>query len=320
MNEPLRRLLAGGISLSLLVVVSACGGGEDGTIAVTPTRLNGTAAKGVVGLAAVLVCRIVNGVPEPDTSCIAGASGTDGSFSVALADGHSGPALVEVIANGSSVMLDETTGAGIRYETTMRSIVPGLSAATVTYATPFSDMVVRFMDTTVLDAEHITLASGQTTTLLAILGIDFAAKPIIDLQAGATDPVALGRKANMVKQLARVMMAAKASDMITDFHGVPCHATDASVPRQVACTTEAMSRAMTGGGLAAPGKVSRVLQALLAQNPTAVTMPVIEPDGTLVMETADMTSGPSLQSAMERAGMAPSAAASTVQAMMRGMH
>ena len=81
-----------------------------------------------------------------------------------------------------------------------------------------------------------------------------------------------------------------------------------------------MSRAMTGGGNAQAFKVARVIQALFPQAPTSVWMPIVRLDGTLVMEVADMTSATSMQSAMQNAGMESSAAAATVQAMMREMH
>ena len=59
---------------------------------------------------------------------------------------------------------------------------------------------------------------------------------------------------------------------------------------------------------------------LYAQNPTSVAMPVVKQDGTLVYETADMTSSSSMESAMLNAGMSPAVVAATVQIMMLEMH
>ncbi len=84
------------ISLSALIVMNGCGGGggDDPVVvppAVVATVVSGTAAKGIVRQANVLVCRIVSGAPEPDASCVVGATGADGAFAVPLNDGFAGP-------------------------------------------------------------------------------------------------------------------------------------------------------------------------------------------------------------------------------------
>jgi hypothetical protein len=105
--------LGAGLSVSMLIVLSACGGGGDGgtaSIVVRPTTVSGTASKGVVRQAKVLVCRIVDGAPQADASCEVGKTGQNGSFSVALGDGFTGPAMIKVTTSPSSMMLDESTG------------------------------------------------------------------------------------------------------------------------------------------------------------------------------------------------------------------
>jgi len=321
MNFRLEGSSRGGLLVAALVALSACSRNDDvepAPIVMPPTTISGTASKGLVKQARVLVCRIVNGAPEPDAACATGTTGQDGSYSVTLGDGHTGPAIITVTTGTASMMLDETTARDIPYEMTMRSIVPAIPARAITYVTPFSEMAVSGSITAGLDAERITITMTQTQTLLTILGVDLSVKPMIDLQANGSDAVALGKQANMVKQLARVTMAAKNSDILFD-GGVACNAPGTSVTQQVACTVRFMSRAMAFGGLPAASSVARVIQALLSQTPTSVTMPIIQSDGTLVLQWADMTSAASMQTAMQNAGMTPAAAAAAVPIMMQQM-
>ena len=80
-----------------------------------------------------------------------------------------------------------------------------------------------------------------------------------------------------------------------------------------------MSMAMTRGANAAAQLFSRIVPAMLAENPTAVTMSIIRPDGSLGAEVADMTSAASMESAMRNAGMPPSLITNNVQIMMLQM-
>ena len=48
-------------------------------------------------------------------------------------------------------------------------------------------------------------------------------------------------------------------------------------------------------------------------------MPILEADGTIDIEMADMTSSASMQAAMQSAGMTLNAAANTTNVMMGGM-
>ena len=323
MTSRLSEGLVCGITFSVLSTIAGCGGGGGPDTALpiaAPTSVSGTVAKGIVKQAKVLVCRIMNGVPETDATCAAGSTGTDGSFSVTLTDGFTGPAIVKVITSETSSMLDETIGSYIPYDMTMRSVIPAISSKSITYITPFSEMAANWTRTTGNDAAGITLAMDQVQQLISKSGVDLMAKPVIDLQNSGSDPVMLGKQANMVKQLARVTMMAKRSPGVDDSSGgVHCNTPGTSTTQQIACAIGAMSGAMTRGGNAAAQSFSRIVPAMMAEQPTSVTMAIIRPDGTLDMEVADMTDAASMESAMRNAGMPSSLAANNVQIMMLQM-
>ena len=320
-----RPLSVSAISFAALVALSACGGGGGGgsalsdTAGATPTTVSGVAAKGIVKQATVLVCRIVNGAPESDASCASGSTGNDGSFSVMMSDGYTGPAMIKVMAGTGSMMSDETTGSDLPYTMTMRAVIPAIASTTTAHVTPFSEMVASAMGVSAIDAARIIQAMATVQTLMADFGIDLTVKPMIDLKNSGSDSATLGRQSNMVKQLARVMMAAKNASSLTDVNGAPCNAAGTSAAQQVACATAAMSRVMTGIATTDESRAAIVLGALNSQNATTVSMPIIKADGTLDMEMADMTSDASMQAAMQRAGMTTNAAANAIHVMMPGM-
>ena len=312
-----------GIPLAGLLTLSACGGGGggSGTAAPTPTTLSGTAAKGLVSQGKVLVCRIVNGLPEADATCASGTTGADGSFSVAMSDGYTGPALIKVMAGTNSTMIDETTGQPIAYNLTMRALVPAVSGTTPVYVTPFSDMAASAVGNSGITAANMIQAMDTVQTKF---GVDLAVKPMIDLKDDASNPAMLGKQANMVQQLTRVVMAARNASSLTDQNGVACNATGTTPPAQISslqisCVMNAMAGVMTGVATTDPTRLGTVLTALNSQNVTAAYLPIVKADGTLDQELADMTSSASMQTAMERAGMTTSGAASAVTIMMPGM-
>lgn len=308
------------MSLAVVAALSACGGGGGGGGSSAPaTTVGGTAAKGIVKQARVLVCRIVNGAPEADASCASGTTGADGSFSVTMSDGYTGPALIKVMAGTGSLMFDETTGSDLPFNMTMRAVVPAVSATTTVYVTPFSEMAASAVGASSIDAGKINQAMATVQALMTDLGIDLSVKPMMDLKNNGTDSAMLGRQSNMVKQLARVTLAAKNAGTLTDAGGAPCNAAGTSAAQQIACAMTAMSRVMTGAATTDATMATAMLAALNSQNPISVTMPIMRTDGTLGMELADMTSDASMQSAMQRAGMTVNAAASTVHVMMQGM-
>lgn len=312
-----------------IVVLAGCGGGGGGdsttatveaptTIA---TTVSGFASKGTIKQAKVLVCRIVNGSPEADPSCAVGSTDRNGFYSVTMSDGYAGPAMVKVMTGAGSTMMDETTGTEFPYGMTMRALVPAISATTTAHVTPFSEMAAQAMSLSMpMDATKMSQAIAAVQTAMTNLGIDLSVMPMMDLKNDGANAAALGAEANLVKQLAGVAMAAKNSGTLTDANGVPCNAAGTTVQQQFACAVAAMDRVMTGYVSYDATGMAALLAALNAQGLTAVTMPMRAVDGSVGMQTADMTSMMSLQTAMENAGMTPMSAAMMVNAMMGGMH
>jgi len=320
-----------GIALTVAVVVLAgCGGGGGGgdvtaaatttpTATVAATSVSGIAAKGVVKQAKVLVCRISSGVPEADTSCAATTSGNDGSYTVSFSDGYSGPAMVKVMAGTASMMVDETTGTDVPYNMTMRALVPAIGKTTTVHVTPFSEMAANAASMTTMDATTMRQSIAAVESTMMTLGLDMSVMPMIDLKDNGSDSATLTAQANMVKQLARVAMAAKNSSLLTDSTGKACNAAGSTTSQQFACAVTAMAGVMNSYVTADSTKSANMLAALNAQNPTSVNMPILKADGTMGMEIADMTSSASMQAAMEKAGMTVNNAANTANAMMGGM-
>ncbi len=313
-----------GMTFAAALVLSGCGGGGgDGSspAAALPatTSVSGTAAKGIIKQAKVLACRIVNGAPEPDASCASTTTGSDGSYSVTLSDGYTGPAMVKVMPGTASTMMDETTGADIPYGMTMRAVVPAISKTTTVYVTPFSEIAASAMSTTTIDATRISQSIAAVESTMLTLGIDMSAMPMMDLKDNASDSAKLASQSNMVKQLARVAMAAKNSNLLKDANGVPCNATGTTASQQIACAVTAMAGVMNSYVTADATKSANVLAALNAQSATSVNMPMLKADGTMGMQLADMTSSASMQTAMQNAGMTATAAANAVNVMMGRM-
>ncbi len=313
-----------GMTLATVLVLSGCGGGGgDGSspAAALPaaTTVSGTAAKGIIKQAKVLVCRIVNGVPEPDASCASTTTGNDGSYGVAFADGYTGPAMIKVMPGTASTMADETTGTDIPYNMIMRAVVPAVSKTTTVYVTPFSEMAASAVSTTTIDATTIRQSIDAVQSVMSTLGVDMSVMPMVDLKDNGSDSGMLTKQSNMVKQLARVAMAAKNSNLLKDASGVACNAAGATTSQQIACAVAAMARVMNSYVTADTAKSANVLAALNAQNATSVNMPILKADGTIGMQLADMTSSASMQTAMQNAGMTVTAAANTVNVMMGGM-
>lgn len=319
MNAYWKIVSKAGFFVAGVLILSACGGG--GTT-ITPTTVSGIASKGLVTRAKVLVCRIVNGTPEADASCGATTSGSDGSFMVTLSDGFTGPALVKVMAATGSMMLDETTGGDIPYAMTMRAVVPSVAATTTVYVTPFSEMVANAVGTSTMDADKIRQAMATVQSMMSGLGVDLAVKPMLDLQGNGSDPIMLGKQANMMQQLTRIRMAAMNPGLPTDANGVACNVPTKSSSEQIACVVKLMADLMTGVNAYDHQKAGAVLAALSAQSVTAAYIPMVKTDGTLAMPTqsVDMTSVGSMQGAMQNAGLSSSTAVGTVTTMMSRMH
>ncbi len=315
-----------GVGLATVLVLAGCGGGGGGGDVSAPaalpaaTSVSGTATKGIIKQARVLVCRIVNGAPEPDASCASTTTGNDGFYSVAFSDGYTGAAMVKVMAGAASTMMDETTGTDIPYNMTMRAVIPAISRTTTAYVTPFSEMAASAVSTTTIDAIKIDQSIAAVQSLMLTLGIDMSVMPMMDLKSNGTDAAKLALQSNMVKQLARVAMVAKNSNLLKDANGVPCNAAGTTASQQIACAVGAMAGVMNSYVTADATKSANLLAALNAQNATGVNMPILKADGTIGMQFTDMTSAASMQTAMQNAGMTLNAAANAVNVVMGRMH
>ena len=313
-----------GIALATALILTGCGGGGGSatpTAALpSPTSIGGTAAKGIIQQAKVLACRIVNGAPEADASCASTTTGTDGSYMVTFSDGYTGPAMVKVMAGAASTMVDETTGTDIPYAMTMRAVVPTVSGSTTVYVTPFSEMAASAVSTTTIDATKINQAIATVQSTMSSLGIDLSAMPMVDLKNSSSNSSALTMQSNMVKQLGRVVMAAKNSSLITDASGVPCNAAGTTTSQQITCTVSAMAGIMSSYVTADTTKAANMMAALNGQNVTSINMPILKSDGTVSMVSTDVTSAASMQSALQNSGMPVNNAANMTNVIMGGMH
>ncbi|OIQ86869.1 hypothetical protein GALL_312670 [mine drainage metagenome] len=303
------------IPLALATLAGCGGGGGGGSAAPAATTVSGVAAKGIIMQARVLVCRIVNGTPEADATCAATVTGSDGSYSVTLNDGYSGPALIKVVAGSGSTMIDETTGLPIPYSLTLRALVPAVSANTSAYVTPFSDMVAAALGNTNIDANQIRLQITAVQSLMSSLGIDLSVKPLVDIRNNGADAAMLGMQANMVKQLTRLMLAAQTSTQLQAADGSACAAAG-TTPQQIACAVTAMDRIMTQ--TQTQTRTAAVLAALANQNVATVNLPIINSDGTFSRVNVNIASAAAMQAAMQAAGL--TSAATVIPGMMGRMH
>ena len=299
------------VTIAGSLALAGCGGGGGGGDAApapaTPTAVSGVAAKGIVKGAQVLVCRVRSGVPDADASCATGTTGTDGSYNVALSDGWTGPVLVKIAAATGSTMFNEVTGLYDTYAMTMRAVVAAVGATTTVHVTPFSEMAAAAVGATAVTADSINTARSTVQTSL---GVDLSVKPVVDLKNNGTDATALGKQISMVKQLAKVLQAARdATAGIKDATGAFC----STKPDPVACALTAMAGVMNGAATLNATTAGSVLNAWNNQNVTTMNIPVIAADGTVKVETGDVTSAASIQTALTSAGMAAAdaAAAST---------
>jgi hypothetical protein len=305
------------IAIATVLVMAGCGGGGSSASVTSPTTVSGNAVKGIIMQAKVLVCRIINGVPEANSSCASTTTGNDGAYNVTFNDGYTGPVMVQVMPNTTgtpSTMIDETTGLPIPYNMTMRAVVSAVSATTTAYVTPFSEMAAASaVGAGKMDAKTISQAITAVQTLLSPLGVDLSVMPIVDLKNSSSNAPMLASQANMVTQLGKVVMAAQNSSLLTNASGVPCNTlTDTSA--QIACVVAAM---------ADPTQLANMLTAINAQAPTNISMPILQANGTITMSPINMSSPITMQSnmqtALQNAGMSLSAVAGTATTMVGGM-
>jgi hypothetical protein len=238
---------------------------------------------------------------------------------VTFSDGFTGPAMLKVMATAASTMMDETTGADIPYNMTMRAVVPAVSGTTTVHVTPFSEMAAAAVSTTTIDATKISQSIAAVQSVMSSLGIDLSVMPMMDLKNSSTNSTVLTMQSNMVLQLSKVVQAAKNSSLLKDANGVACNVTGTTASQQIACAVTAMAGVMNSYVTSDTTKATAMMTALSGQSATAITMPVIKTDGTVGTQVVDMTSTTSMQTAMQNAGMTVNNAANAATVVMGGM-
>ncbi len=214
------RLIPSIFLLSAAALLSACGGGGGGSASTTTTATTteGFAAKGIIQNAKVYVCRITGGAVQADANCATGTTGEDGSYSVSLSDGWTGPVVVKIMpVTGVSKMLDETTGTYVDFSVTdgLRAVVA--AAGTTTHVTPFSEIAASAaIDNAAAGSIDTTAVNAANAMVQSNFGIDLSTKPVVDLKASSTDSDAMGKQIAMVQKLAQVVNASTTSGVLKD--------------------------------------------------------------------------------------------------------
>jgi len=208
----------------------AVAGGDVSPASVTATTTSGYAAKGIIQNAAVSVCRIKGGAAEPEAQCASGTTSADGSYSVALTDGWTGPVMVKVKPASGSKMFNEISGAYEAFDLVdgIRAVVA--TAGTPAYVTPFSEIATNAaVATGSLDATVVQQANAMVQSNF---GVDLSTKPLVDLKGSSADPSALGKQIAMVQKLAQLVNASTTGIFKNPTTGANCN--------DLACGMQAM--------------------------------------------------------------------------------
>lgn len=283
-----------------LASLAACGGGGGGGVAgVDATVANGFGAKGIIKKGKVLVCRISGGKAQDDASCTTGVTADDGSYSVRLSDGWTGPVLVKVLPATGSKMLDETNGEYVDFDIDggIRAVVA--TSSTPAHVTPFSEIAANAaLKETTLDATAINNARAMVQ---ANFGVDLSTKPVVDLKSSSTDADALGKQIAMVQKLAQVVNASKTSGELKD-------PVTNNACASVACGIKAMNAMATSTTLVQVNAGTTMTTVFAA--PVNVHVPIRKTDGTIFVQKIDPARSDDIQSTLESAGLAADTASS----------
>ena len=166
--------------------LSGCGGGGGGSGGAPSTvQLNGTAAKGILIGADVSVYALTNG-KKGDKPLATAKTGADGSYTLNISPTN-GPVLIEVKANSTTKMLDETrlSGSGQFLEVeapkdlTLRSFAEDASKLTVVRVNALTEMAVAVAEKTGELSLNSLLAGQQMAQLSAPAGVNpFNQEPV----------------------------------------------------------------------------------------------------------------------------------------------
>ncbi|MHB1591441.1 MAG: hypothetical protein ACYCTW_07890 [Sulfuricella sp.] len=291
------RLALLGAGILTTALLTGCGGGGGGSTtsaAVTPTSVSGVAAKGIMKGAQVLVCRVKTGGPEADTSCTTGTTGSDGSYTVALADGWTGPVVVKIRAQPGTKVFNEISGSDDTVESGLELRAASATPSQNLNVTPFSDMATAAaLKAVTANTDVITIANNIKTAVAAIqlkMGVNLATKPVVDLK-NTSDPAELGRQVAMVKQLAKVVQMAED----TGAGNIGCGNLAGGTAAKLSCVVSKLDDAMDSPDTLNVANAA-VLTTLNAQTVTKVYMPVIAANGSpsvqsvsTANQTADLT-------------------------------
>jgi len=176
----------GALIIAGLWGLTGCGGGGGGSGAAPSTvQLNGTAAKGILIGADVSVYALTNG-KKGDKPLDTAKTGADGSYTLNISPTN-GPVLIEVKANSTTKMLDETrlSGSGQFLEVeapkdlTLRSFAEDASKLTVVRVNALTEMAVAVAATTGELSLNSLIAGQQIARLSAPAGVDpFNQEPV----------------------------------------------------------------------------------------------------------------------------------------------
>ena len=284
------RLIPSIFLLSAAALLSACGGGGGGSASTTTTATTteGFAAKGIIQNAKVYVCRITGGAVQADANCATGTTGEDGSYSVSLSDGWTGPVVVKIMpVTGVSKMLDETTGTYVDFSVTdgLRAVVA--AAGTTTHVTPFSEIAASAaIDNAAAGSIDTTAVNAANAMVQSNFGIDLSTKPVVDLKDSSTDSDAMGKQIAMVQKLAQVVNASTTSGVLKD------PTTNANCA-SVACGIKAM-KAMANSTTSVKQSAGTTMANVFAAT-VDVNVPIRKADGKMVIKKINPSSSSDIE-------------------------
>lgn len=265
--------------------------GSTATAPPTPTTTAGYAAKGIIQNATVYVCRIKSGAVEVDAQCAKGTTAADGSYSVALSDGWTGPVMVKVKPASDSKMFNEITGAYQNFDMVdgIRAVVA--TAGTPAYVTPFSEIAASAaIATGSLDATVVQQANAMVQSNF---GVDLSIKPLVDLKGSSADPSALGKQIAMVQKLAQLVNASTT--------GIFKNATTGASCTDLACGMQAM-RAMASSTTSVKQSAATTFGLVFAAT-VPINFPVLKMDGTIALMVMDPKNASDIQAKLKAAGL-----------------
>jgi hypothetical protein len=281
----------GGAAGPVITVGVGAGVTSTATAPPTPTTTAGYAAKGIIQNATVYVCRIKSGAVEVDAQCAKGTTAADGSYSVALSDGWTGPVMVKVKPASDSRMFNEITGAYQNFDMVdgIRAVVA--TAGTPAYVTPFSEIAASAaIATGSLDATVVQQANAMVQSNF---GVDLSIKPLVDLKGSSADPSALGKQIAMVQKLAQLVNASTT--------GIFKNATSGANCTDLACGMQAM-RAMASSTTSVKQSAATTFGLVFAAT-VPINFPVLKMDGTIALMVMDPKNASDIQAKLKAAGL-----------------